>query len=178
MLSREQDVRMGMDGQTLARIQQLDEQARVDAKAFKVPSSQPRSGLAFDRGFQGLAVWKCGEAEGLLTGERSGGCHPVLGLAVTGGRLSPEFGDLPTTAVEPVRGTVGGKQDYVHEAVLLRTRAARKPANARIAELDEIMCQPSLLQPARQPSGRPPPPRVACPRWWPRRTVQRAELPA
>jgi hypothetical protein len=111
MLSRERDVRMGMDGQTLARIQQLDEQARVDAKAFDVASSQPCFGLAFDRGFQGLAVRKCGEAEGLLTGERRGRCHPVLGLAVTSGRLSPEFGDLPTTAVEPVRGTVGGKQD-------------------------------------------------------------------
>src|SRR5215203_2120585 len=39
----------------------------------------------------------------------------------------PNLGDLPTTAVEPVRGTVGEQRDYVHEAVLLRTSAARKP---------------------------------------------------
>src|SRR5215211_364691 len=134
MLSREQDVRMSMDGQTLARIQQLDEQAGVGAKAFDMLSSQPLFGLAFDRGFQRLAIRKRGQAEGLLTRERRGRCHPVLGLAVTSGWLAPEFDDLPTTAVEPVRRTVGGKQDYVHEAVLLRTRVARKSASCMIGE--------------------------------------------
>src|SRR5512133_1602468 len=37
---------------------------------------------------------------------------------------------------------------------------------------------PSLPRQARQPSGGPPPPRVASPRWWPRRIAQRGELPA
>jgi hypothetical protein len=56
-----------------------------------------------------------------------------------------------------------------------RVRATTAAPTCR-QDVDPI--NPSLLRPVRQPSGPPPPPRVASPRCWPRRTVQRAELPA
>jgi len=72
-----------------------------------------------------LAVWKCAEADRLLPSKSRGRPDPIFGLAVTGGRLSPELGDLPTAAVEPVSWAVGRQENDVHEAVLLPVRVAR-----------------------------------------------------
>src|SRR4051794_32549126 len=89
--------------------------------------SQPCLVLLLDRGLQESSVRESGQAEGLPSPAMIvvDAAQSSRSRSPAGG--SPEFGDLPSTAVEPIGGTVGGQRGYVHEAVLLRTSAARKP---------------------------------------------------
>ena len=116
-----------MDRQALTGIQQLDQQTGIGAETLQVFTPQPGFRLPFDRSFQRPTIGQDRATKRRFASKCRCRCDPVLRLAVASGRLSPEVRDLPAAPVKAVRRTVGRKQNYVHEAVLLSTSEARRP---------------------------------------------------
>ena len=127
VLSCERDVRIRVDREALTGSQQLDKQAGIGTETLDVCPPQPGFRLLIDRSFQRPTIGQDRDTRRRFASKCRCRCDPVLRLAVAGGRFSPEFRDLPAAPVKAARRTVGRKQDYVHEAVLLRTSEARRP---------------------------------------------------
>jgi hypothetical protein len=98
VLAGERPVGMRVHGQPLARVEQLDQQLRVDPERVQVVGAEPGTGILRDRVGQGPPVGQHGQPDRVLPEHRGGRPHPVLGLAVTGGRLAPEVGDAAAAA--------------------------------------------------------------------------------
>jgi hypothetical protein len=78
VLSGKRGVRIRMDRQALTGIQQLNQEASVDAEPFHVCLSQPGFRLLLDRSLQRPAIGKDRDTERLFARERRCRCDPVL----------------------------------------------------------------------------------------------------
>jgi hypothetical protein len=84
VLPREGAMRMRVDGQPLSRVEELDEEHRVDAEARHVLRAEPRGRLVRYGVAKETTVREDGQPRPVFTGDRRRGGHPVLGLTVTG----------------------------------------------------------------------------------------------
>jgi hypothetical protein len=111
--AREAAVRMGVDRQALARVEQLDQQRRVAAVARGVVWTEEgdrvgRRGIA-----QQLSVRQPAQPQ-LGAAEHGGGrADPVLGHPLAGRLRASQPGDRPASAIE-ARHLVGREDDRLH----------------------------------------------------------------
>lgn len=93
VLAREGVVRVDVDGQPFAGVEQLDEQRQVRAVLRDVGGTQPALGVRGDRVAQRLPVGQHGQAKPVLVGQGRRGPNPVLRPVVAGRRHPAERRD-------------------------------------------------------------------------------------
>lgn len=118
-------VRVGVHGQPLARVEQLDQQAGIGAVRRRVPGAEEPLRLLRDGVGQRAAVGQLAQSRLLLAERGRGQRDPVL-RAVSRGTESAESRDLRATLVEPLQ--LVGAQD--EQPCLLRCPAAERSLTA------------------------------------------------
>ena len=112
----ERVIGVGVHGQPLAGIEQLDQQHRRGAVRGDVVRAEPSQRIGGDRVGEQSAVAQAAEPEPLLAGERGGRSDPVLGAEVRTLRGAAEAVDLRAAAVEALRRLVRIETDEAHVA--------------------------------------------------------------
>ena len=106
-------VRVDVDGQALAGVEQLDEQPRIGAEPRGVLGAEERDGVRGRRVAQQAAVGQAAEAELVVAEDRRRRADPVLGHALAGRRGPAQGGDRGPAEVE-ARDAVRGQEDGPH----------------------------------------------------------------
>ena len=113
VLSREAAVGMDVQRQSLAGVEQLDQQPGLRTVTRDVLAAKPPDRIVADHGREERAVGEPGHASGSMPGPGRGGRDPVLGPVRAGIGVLAEPGDPARAAVERVRH-VGRQDDWSH----------------------------------------------------------------
>lgn len=136
MTEGERPVGMAMDGQALARVEQLDQQGRVRSEASAMGWSEIGVGIVLNRLPEGPSVFEPGKpcAGVLATEEACGRPYPVFGEVVAAFREGAELGDRGPAPIK-AGGLVGSQADRFQASSAIDNAAVTASilANARVA---------------------------------------------
>ena len=113
MAAGELAVRVQVDGEPLAGVEQLDQEPRIGPEAGGVLGTQVGLGIGPDRVAQEAAVREAREPILVLAEERGRRADPVLGPPVAWHGVAAKGGDRRPALVEAGR-LVGSEQDRPH----------------------------------------------------------------
>src|SRR5882672_1528506 len=103
MAARERTARMAVDGQPLARVQQLDEQGGIWAVAVGVRRAEEPLGVGCDRIAQKASVRERAQTQPLVAEDCRRRADPILGRVLVTRPGPAEAGDCRSATIETVR---------------------------------------------------------------------------